>query len=214
MKKIIIGLLMLVMCFVSCKTSDEIPNDPPLPPQKTLPTIVSFIADKSILEVGETTSISWNVINATRVELSFGTHYTLIGEVPLVGSYKTKTAEMPNKYNSYQLYAYNEYGKNSAYLEIQVKYPEAPAVEYRVSGSTNKVSITYANSNEGTSQLTTNTPWSYKFSTAKTGQFLYVSAQNQRSSGTVIVEIYRHGTLYKKSESSGAYCIATASGTY
>lgn len=85
---------------------------------------------------------------------------------------------------------------------------------YKVDGTATDVAITYANSAEGTSQITTKSPWTYSFERPKAGQFLYVSAQNQNATGTVHVSITRNGTLFKESTSSGAYVIATASGSF
>ena len=45
------------------------------------------------------------------------------------------------------------------------------------------------------------------------GTFVYVSAQNNQASGTVVVTIYRDGEVFKTSTSMGAYVIATASGS-
>lgn len=91
--------------------------------------------------------------------------------------------------------------------------PVAPQVEYRVRGS--RASLTYANDQEGTAQVSNATlPWSYAFSGARTGQFLYISAQNTGDSGVITVEIYKRGTLYRTTTSSGAFAIATASGSY
>lgn len=88
------------------------------------------------------------------------------------------------------------------------------SVTYRVDGTATQVAITYANSSEGTSQITTTTPWTLQFQDPTEGQFLYVSAQNQHETGSVHVSITKNGTLYKESTSTGAFVIATASGSY
>lgn len=90
--------------------------------------------------------------------------------------------------------------------------PSLPSVTYTVSGSAREVSVTYANASEGTSQATVSVPWSHSFTCTKSGQFLYISAQNQGQTGTVTVRITKGGTTYKESTSSGAFVIATASG--
>jgi hypothetical protein len=87
-------------------------------------------------------------------------------------------------------------------------------VTYRVDGSATSVAITYQNNTEGTSQITTTTPWTYSFQHPHAGQFLYVSAQNQNETGTVHVSITLNGSLFKESTSSGAFVIATASGSF
>lgn len=89
----------------------------------------------------------------------------------------------------------------------------SPALEYRVRGS--RASLTYENCSGGTSQNSSaNLPWSFTCPTFGSGQFVYISAQNTGDSGTITVQIYKRGVLYKESSSSGAFAIATASGTY
>jgi hypothetical protein len=59
-------------------------------------------------------------------------------------------------------------------------------------------------------------PWftSFTVEVEKYGYFfVYVSAQNQGSSGTVTATIYRDGSVFETATSSGAYVIATASGS-
>lgn len=75
--------------------------------------------------------------------------------------------------------------------------------------------LTYANCTAGTSQQGDATlPWSFTCSSIPAGQFLYISAQNNRNAGCVKTQIYKRGVLYKESESCGAFVIATASGSY
>jgi Carboxypeptidase regulatory-like domain/HYDIN/CFA65/VesB-like, Ig-like domain len=95
--------------------------------------------------------------------------------------------------------------------------PAAPAIEYRVSGtgSARSAGLTYANCSNGTAQEDdAQLPWSFTCSSIPTGQFLYISAQNNRNSGCVKTQIYKRGTLFKETESCGAYVIATTSGSY
>lgn len=87
------------------------------------------------------------------------------------------------------------------------------SVEYRVDGTATQGAMTYSNASEGTSQVTANLPWNVKFTSTKAGQFVYISAQNQNDTGSVHVSIFLNGTLYKESISSGAFVIATASGS-
>ena len=90
----------------------------------------------------------------------------------------------------------------------------APDVEYRVLGVRANI-ITISNSSEGTSQFgNVSLPWSYKFSGATPNQFLYVSAQNDLTTGCIRVQVFKRGSLFKDSESCGAYVIASASGGY
>jgi len=86
-------------------------------------------------------------------------------------------------------------------------------VEYRVTGSAQTVDITISNEGGGTSQFADQpVPWSYEFE-GEEDDFVYVSAQNQGETGTVTATIYKDGKKFKNSTSSGAYVIATASGS-
>jgi hypothetical protein len=85
-------------------------------------------------------------------------------------------------------------------------------IKYEVTGSASTVDITYENADGGTSQANgVSISWSYSF-TGHTDDFVYVSAQNNGESGTVTVTIYKDGSVFKTSTSSGAFCIASASG--
>lgn len=88
-------------------------------------------------------------------------------------------------------------------------------VEYRVTGNVPDVSITIENASGGTSQYDpASLPWTYTWTVEGNAYtFLYVSAQNNYSSGTITTSIYLDGDLYRTSTSSGAYVIATASGS-
>jgi len=90
-------------------------------------------------------------------------------------------------------------------------------VEYKVSCTTGLVDLTIENKDGGVSQFDDMaTPWSYSFEVDNPEYgyfFVYVSAQNQQSSGTVTAQIYVDNSLYKTSTSTGAYVIATASGS-
>jgi hypothetical protein len=95
--------------------------------------------------------------------------------------------------------------------------PPPPAnVEYRVTGGTIRANlITYSGRGETTLQDShVDLPWSYTFTPIATGDFLYVSAQNDLPTGCIKVQIFRRGSLYREGESCGAYVIATASGSY
>ena len=86
-------------------------------------------------------------------------------------------------------------------------------VEYKISGTAQKVDVTLSNSSGGTEQYdNVYLPHSYKYREFY-DSFVYISAQNQGETGSVTVSIYHKGTLFKTSTSSGAYVIATASGS-
>jgi len=84
------------------------------------------------------------------------------------------------------------------------------SVTYKVTGS-DGLSITYANDGGDTAQTKTyKQTWDYSFR-AKSGQFLYVSAQNQGKYGGVQCEIVVDGSTVKHTESQGGYVIASCS---
>ncbi|MGM0628025.1 MAG: MmpS family transport accessory protein [Candidatus Fermentibacterota bacterium] len=85
-------------------------------------------------------------------------------------------------------------------------------VEYEVTGSAYSVDVTYENSGGSTSrEYGVGVPWSYRFS-ADPGDYVYISAQNTGTYGTVTVAIYIDGEIYEAETSERAYCTATASG--
>lgn len=95
------------------------------------------------------------------------------------------------------------------YIIISYQY----LVRYEITGTAKTVDVTLNNSNGGTSQYSNVTlPKSYKYSTFN-DDFLYISAQNNDKLGSVTVSIYYKDKLFKTSTSSGAYVIATASGS-
>lgn len=88
------------------------------------------------------------------------------------------------------------------------------SVVYEISGvGTNRASITYSDAAGGTRQSTVQLPHGIHISGVSAGDFLYISAQNDNASGTVTVEILVDGRSFRRSQSSGAYVIATASGS-
>ena len=90
--------------------------------------------------------------------------------------------------------------------------PLAWDVEYKVSGSGGSFDVTISNEDDGTSQFdNVSSGWTYSFSTTDSDHFLYVSAQNQNSNGSVTTKIYVDGKQKKTSTSNGAYVIASCS---
>ena len=85
-------------------------------------------------------------------------------------------------------------------------------IEYKATGTASNVFVTYENEDGGTSQKEVSVPWLYSFS-AGPGFFVYISAQNQGETGSVTVTIYKSGAVFKTSTSTGAYVIASASGS-
>jgi hypothetical protein len=86
-------------------------------------------------------------------------------------------------------------------------------VKYYLGGTSGSYSITYASKGGGTQQESNvANSWKYEF-TAHPGDFLYISAQNNHNSGSVEVYISIDGKLFKSAVSTGAYVIATVSGS-
>lgn len=87
-------------------------------------------------------------------------------------------------------------------------------ITYRVNGSATRASLTYEAATGSTSQqANVALPWSTTRS-AKSGDFLYISAQNTGQTGCVNVEIISGDKTLQSSQSCGAFVIATASTTY
>jgi hypothetical protein len=87
------------------------------------------------------------------------------------------------------------------------------SVTYKISGTARSASLTYTNASGGIEQKeAVRLPWEQSFS-ARSGQFVSISAQNQGSSGTVTCEILLNGVVVKQSTSTGAYTIAACNGS-
>ncbi len=88
-----------------------------------------------------------------------------------------------------------------------------PEIEYVVTGTAIAVDVTLNNATSGTEQYSNvRLPVTYSY-TKFPDHFVYISAQNQGSSGSVTAQIFYKGSLVKTSTSSGAYVIASVSGS-
>lgn len=86
-------------------------------------------------------------------------------------------------------------------------------VIYTATCNSGVMDITIENENGGVSQFSdVSSPWTYAF-TSEIYKFVYISAQNQQSSGTITTEIKVNGIVWKNGISSGAYVISTSSGS-
>src|SRR5574341_622872 len=91
--------------------------------------------------------------------------------------------------------------------------PNGYSVTYLVEGTANKASLTYNNEQGGTQQENgVLVPWQ-KSIYIQSRTFLYISAQNQGPYGDIRVRIIVNGSEFKRSDSSGGYAIASASGS-
>jgi hypothetical protein len=80
-------------------------------------------------------------------------------------------------------------------------------VTYRVRGTAGRVALTFRTGQGGTEHSVVPLPWQTSFD-ARGGSFLYVSAQNQDSTGSVTCEILLEEETRATSTASGAYVIA------
>jgi hypothetical protein len=86
--------------------------------------------------------------------------------------------------------------------------------KYEVTGSSGDYSITIQNSDNNIQQWSNvGNGWWYTWEQTGT-RFLYLSAQNNQSSGNVTVKIYKNNSVIAQNTSYGGYSIATVSGTY
>lgn len=87
---------------------------------------------------------------------------------------------------------------------------DLPEVKYSVYCAS--CDLTYENKSGNTEQITVSGSWDYEFEAEK-GTFVYISAQNNNDHGTVSVQITVDGGVIEDASSTGAYVIATASGS-
>ena len=84
---------------------------------------------------------------------------------------------------------------------------------YKITGTADSAIVTYTNKSGDISQETSaSIPWK-KTLTGYVGDAVSVSAQNLSDTGTIAVEIWKEGSLFKTSDSRGPYCVSSASGT-
>lgn len=94
--------------------------------------------------------------------------------------------------------------------DTRVIYAVEATVKYKITGSANKVNLTYATPNNGTVQKTVSLPYEIKFCDFGTKEFKYISAQNDSGNGSILVELFVEDNLKDFSSCSGGGCIATA----
>jgi hypothetical protein len=92
--------------------------------------------------------------------------------------------------------------------------PELRRVTYTVqdfSFDNNPVELTYQNQSGGTEQRKVSMPWNLEIK-ARSGAFLYLSAQKQGERGTIHATIYIDGQVLQQADSDSPYGIASVSG--
>jgi len=83
--------------------------------------------------------------------------------------------------------------------------PAVHTIDFRVTGTDpGTVEIALTSTQEGTSTIRTNLPWFSSFQTTRTSMFLSLSAQDRDFfSGTVTVQIYVDGVLFREASVTG-----------
>ncbi|MCL6471868.1 MAG: hypothetical protein K6T91_03550 [Firmicutes bacterium] len=91
---------------------------------------------------------------------------------------------------------------------------EGHSIEYIVTSTANKVSVTYTNEKGWTYQKENVTlPWRWKSpAKAQDGTTLYISAEINQPEGLIEVEIRQDGKTFKKDRRFGPFVVATARG--
>lgn len=91
-----------------------------------------------------------------------------------------------------------------------------PDVEYRITGSARRCGATYENSSGGTNQAEVTIPFSYSWSGAKGGMFLYMSCQIDTGgdTGSIHIALIKRGTTVQTADANGFANIATVSGSF
>jgi len=94
--------------------------------------------------------------------------------------------------------------------------PPAPTViEYRVTGTIPGTRITYFSSTQGTTQVTTDLPWSLSYTAGAGPAFVYLAAEaplDNFTEGTLVVQIFVGGVLFREARGSGFVIAIAASG--
>jgi hypothetical protein len=94
--------------------------------------------------------------------------------------------------------------------------PPAPTViEYRVTGTIPHTRITYFSSTQGTTQVSTDLPWSLSYSAGTLPAFVYLAAEaplDNFTEGTLVVQIFVGGVLFREARGSGFVISIAASG--
>lgn len=85
-------------------------------------------------------------------------------------------------------------------------------VRYEVVGTAGEAFLTWENSQGGTEQGDYNIPYRQTFTFTR-GDFAYISAQNLGETGKITCQIWVNNVKWKESTSTGAYSIATCSGS-
>jgi len=104
-------------------------------------------------------------------------------------------------------------GSKSAYV-VPTSKPTTHIVVYEVDGSAYGMDVTLQNDTGGTDQKgALGLPYKKTWYNFKSGDFVYISAQNDSQFGDLRCTITIDGVALYKAEARGAYSIATCSGS-
>jgi hypothetical protein len=92
--------------------------------------------------------------------------------------------------------------------------PSPVDYKYLITGTSGSYSVTLQNVDNNVQQWSDVGQNCYYTWTQTGTRWLYLSAQNNKSSGNVTVKIYRNNIVVAENTSYGGYTIATVSGTY
>jgi len=93
--------------------------------------------------------------------------------------------------------------------------PVVLKVDYRVTGTIPNTRITFFSSTQGTTQVTTDLPWSITYTTTELHPFLYVGADSPLDNfteGSIVVQIFVDGVLFREARGTGFVVSVAASG--
>jgi hypothetical protein len=93
--------------------------------------------------------------------------------------------------------------------------PPPTVIEYRVTGTIPGTRITYFSSTQGTTQVATDLPWSLSYTAGALPAFVYLAADtpvDTFTEGTLVVQIFVGGVLFREARGSGFVISIAASG--
>lgn len=185
---------------------------------RSLPSLPIILAALPLLLTSckkEEPDYGFSVNNATTFDVTMKNRVDgTSADVPAGQTKSIKTTTTAGLYDISSPQTTQRFGMNETSTDHYQLYTYGADLEYRISGSAATADLTYQNSMGTTSQRqNTALPASLSFPVFN-GGYVYISAQNGASTGTITVSIYRRGQLFSTNTASGSYAIATASGTF
>jgi hypothetical protein len=180
--------------------------------------------DKILKVTGVVDSIGKDILDTPYITLTSGGKYEMWGvqcmfdekyEPELAKLTKGQTVTVQGKCDGYlvNVLLRDCALASSAPALFPTPTPTSTSVVYRISGTAKTVDITFNNDTGGTEQYSDiKLPYEISYEDFQ-DDFLYISAQNNGESGSVIVIIEVNGETFKTSKSEGAFVIASASGS-